>query len=211
MAAALPEVTNAGPQDVPRAVECIAAAFANDPLMAFFFPGDAVEREHACRLFFSLLLRVRLALGMPALVLSAGSGVVGLAMGYDATRPEWPADLQAEWDTFVDGHPGLTERFDAYDTISQAGTPSEPHFYLGVLGVTPQGQGAGAGDRLLRAFCSASEADPLSSGVYLETARPENVAFYLKRGFVIRAEGELDPCRLWCMYRQHAERAASDV
>lgn len=187
-------------KDVDPAVAAIITAFASDPLMGYFFPDDkdnATRRE-----FFSLLLRARIALDMPAYVLEQESKVLGLAMGYGSSRPIWPAPLAAAWDQLEGSTPGLAARFAAYDGISEQYQPKQDHAYLGVIGVHPSLQRQGAGAAMLESFCSASRADPKSSGVYLETSNPSSLRFYLSHGFELTGEGHLDTVPLWCLFRR---------
>jgi predicted N-acetyltransferase YhbS len=65
--------------------------------------------------------------------------------------------------------------------------PREPHVHLGPIGVGPEFQGRGIGGVLMQRYC-----DHLDRGRhtgYLETDRPEKVAFY--RGFGFEVTGEL--------------------
>ncbi len=151
--------------------------------------------------FFSILLRVRLALGMPALVLQQGDDVLGCAMGYDTSRPAWPASLAAEWSRFKDETPGFATRLTAYETICEEHEPREAHYYLGVIGVHPSLQGQGAGRALLEAFCAPSRTDPKSCGVFLETASESSLRFYYRNGFDLHGAGRLDATPLWCLYQ----------
>ena len=143
MHSSTPRVVSAEPADIPAAVDCVVAAFVDDPLMAYFFPGTVDERSRHCRQFMSLLLRVRLALQMPAMALKNETQTLGLAMGYGTVRHDWPSSLQQEWDMFVAACPGLAGRFDSYDNISSTGTPTVPHYYLGVLAIHPKRHGTG--------------------------------------------------------------------
>ncbi|MBL8551498.1 MAG: GNAT family N-acetyltransferase [Hyphomonadaceae bacterium] len=152
--------------------------------------------------FFSILLRARLALQMPAYVLQQDGDVLGAAMGYDTSRPAWPASLVEEWRRFESDAPGLAARLAAYDAICAAHQPTEDHYYLGVIGVHPSLQGKGAGKALLDAFCARSRADPKSNGVYLDTANPSSLQFYYNNGFELRGEGALDATPLWCVHKR---------
>ena len=78
-----------------------------------------------------------------------------------------------------------------------------PHHYLGVIGLDPALHGRGFGVQLLQAFCNQSAADPLSGGVYLETANPANVRFYARAGFEETGRGRLGDATLWCMFLRH--------
>ena len=195
------EIARAGTDEVDAAVAALAEAFAADPLMGYLF-GDHPRGVRASTMaFFSILLRVRLALGMPALVLRRDGEVLGAAMGYDATRPQWPASLAAEWARFEASAPELADRMAAYDEISEAHAPAADHYYLGVLGVHPELQGRGAGKALLEAYCEASLADGRSGGVYLDTANPRSLAFYDRNGFERRGEGRLGPVSIRRVFR----------
>jgi ribosomal protein S18 acetylase RimI-like enzyme len=61
--------------------------------------------------------------------------------------------------------------------------PTEPHWYLVVLGVRPSHQGHGYGSRLVAAGLHRADRDGTSS--YLETSDPANVEFYQRFGFTV--------------------------
>ena len=60
---------------------------------------------------------------------------------------------------------------------------SGPHWYVMVLGVSPEARGTGLGRALLETILA--EADALGVPVYLETAQPRNVTFYQHMGFTL--------------------------
>jgi GNAT superfamily N-acetyltransferase len=64
--------------------------------------------------------------------------------------------------------------------------PDEPHWHLGPVGVLPDFQGRGIGTQLLEAFSDFVDRQRLAA--YLETDRPENVAFYERFGFQITGQ-----------------------
>jgi hypothetical protein len=74
-------IVPAAPPDVDEATRCLTAAFAADPLITYFFRSSPLGRNAACHAFFSLLLRARLALGMPVLLAKGSDAIVGAAMG----------------------------------------------------------------------------------------------------------------------------------
>lgn len=197
-------IEDASARDVDETALALAAAFAADPLIAYFFRTHPQGIAAASRRFFSLLLRLRISLGMPALVLKAGDRVLGAAMGYDTERPDWPEPFAGEWARLAAETPGFAERLHAYEVLSHSHAPAAPHYYLGVLGVAPSAQGTGAGRALLEAFCRRSAGDPLSAGVYLETSNPESRDFYLRQRFVERSADELEGTPLWCVFRSDA-------
>jgi ribosomal protein S18 acetylase RimI-like enzyme len=186
--------------DHDESIERLAEAFAQDPITGFLLRADPGYRERVAN-FFSLLMRARIALGMPVLVARSADGVHGAVMGYATVHPDWPADLSEEWDRFEKSIPGMTDRMAVYEGIAAKFKPAVPHYYLGVIGVDPRLQGRGLGKQLLDAFCALSDDDKLSGGVYLETAQQSNVGFYERCGFEEVGRGSLGSATLWCMYR----------
>jgi ribosomal protein S18 acetylase RimI-like enzyme len=199
------KITTASPADIDEAVNCLAAAFAQDAITGFLLQPGPSYHDRVTQ-FFSLLMRARIALKMPVLVARGSDGIEGASMGYSTVRPEWPRSLTEEWVRFENAIPGLTDRMAIYDEVANKYKPSAPHYYLGVIGTDPNLHGRGVGTQLLKSFCEASANDPLSSGVYLETANPSNVRFYEGAGFVETGRGNLGGVTLWCMYLQHERR-----
>lgn len=199
------KIATATHADLDESVGCLAEAFARDPITGFLLQTGPGYRERVTR-FFSLLMRARIALGMPVIVARSVDGIHGAAMGYATTHPEWPVDLSEEWNRFEKAIPGMTERMAVYEEIAAKFKPAAPHYYLGVIGVDPRLHGRGFGKQLLDAFCDLSANDELSSGVYLETAQESNVGFYERCGFAEVGRGSLGNATLWCMYRPRPSR-----
>lgn len=198
-------ITTAAPADLQQAVGCLAAAFAQDPITGFLLQTGPQYTERLTQ-FFSLLMRARIALGMPVLLARGSATIDGAAMGYNTARPQWPQALADDWDRFESSIPGFTDRIAVYDAIADKSKPSVPHYYLGVIGTHPSQHGLGIGTRLLQSFCAISAADGLSHGVYLETASSTNVRFYERAGFEVIGQGALGRATLWCMFLQHQAR-----
>jgi ribosomal protein S18 acetylase RimI-like enzyme len=201
------QITAAAPSDLDEALRCAVGAFARDPITGFLL-GTGPDYQQRLTQFFSLLMRARMALDMPVLVVRNADGIRGVAMGYATDCPPWPTELAEEWDRFEAATAGLTERMAVYDEIAAESKPPRPHYYLGVIAVDPALHGLGVGTQLLKAFCDLSAADPLSSGVYLETASPSNVRFYKRAGFEETGSGRLGNADLWCMFRPHVRHDA---
>ena len=189
--------------DVHETASCLVAAFEADPLISYFFATALDRRDEGAYEFFSLLLRARIELGMPIRIARDEGRIVGAVMGYDTTRPTWPAAVDRAWETLEVSVPGMAERLALYQGIANAGAPSAPHYYLGVLGVHPSAWGKGLGRELIEAFCRVSEADARSTGVYLETGAPQNVPIYQRCGFRETHRAPLGAGTLWCFLRSH--------
>ena len=199
------EIIPASSADLDEAVACLATAFAQDPITGFLLETGAGYRQRVSR-FFSLLMRARIALAMPVLVARDDGEICGASMGYATTHPDWPGDITEEWDHFEKSIPGFTERMAVYDGVAAQFKPTDPHYYLGVIGTEPKLHGRGIGSQLIKAFCALSASDPASSGVYLETAQEANLKFYERAGFAETGRGKLGDATLWCMYLAHERR-----
>ncbi len=199
------KIRTASPFDIDEAVSCLATAFAQDPITGFLLRTGQGYRERVMQ-FFSLLMRARIELKMPVFVAQGARGIDGATMGYSTVQSEWPAGLTEEWVRFEEEIPGLTDRMAIYDEVAAKFKPPAPHYYLGVIGTDPTLQGSGIGTQLLKTFCEVSASDPLSSGVYLETAQPSNLKFYERAGFTETGRGKLGDATLWCMYLPHERR-----
>lgn len=195
-------VRRAESEDVAEAIAGLGDAFAYDPLMLCLFHEYAKGPRTGAMEFFSILLRARIALDMPAYVLRQDGKVLGAAMGYDTSRPRWPEALAEEMKRFETDTPGFGVRVAAYAKIGDAHEPNEAHYYLGVIGIHPSLQGKGAGTALLDAFCAPSSSDPRSSGVYLDTTNPSGLKFYYGKGFELRGQGNLDGAPVWCVFKR---------
>lgn len=198
------KITTASSADLDEAVGCLAAAFAHDPITGYLLQIGQGYRERVSQ-FFSLLMRARIALGMPVFVARGNAGISGASMGYSTVHPEWPRSLTEEWERFEKSIPGFSDRMASYDSVAARFKPSAPHYYLGVIGTEPNLHGRGIGTQLLESFCAVSANDPKSSGVYLETAQETNLRFYERSGFAEIGRGTLGDATLWCMYLPHRD------
>jgi ribosomal protein S18 acetylase RimI-like enzyme len=59
--------------------------------------------------------------------------------------------------------------------------PSEPHWYLPLIGVDPPYQGKGHGDALMSYALARSDRDGVPA--YLESTNPRNISLYRRHGF----------------------------
>ena len=67
-----------------------------------------------------------------------------------------------------------------------AARPEEPHWYLSILGTSPERQNQGLGNRVLAPMIE--RCDRLGIMTYLESSNPRNHAFYLRAGYVAAGE-----------------------
>ena len=77
--------------------------------------------------------------------------------------------------------------------------PVTPHWYLSSLGVRPEVRGRGLGRALLGELLARADAD--GRPCYLETDKPENLAFYEPAGFRVERESRILDVPIWHMRR----------
>lgn len=186
-----------------RARTVLARAFADDPLMVWFFP-DADTRPHACAALFGLFAEHYLAEGRVDVLLRPGP--VGVALwqwpGPDAAvaPEEVPEELPAVG--------GLMAALLGPERAVEVGTamralaplrPAEPHAYLHMLGVDPSASRRGGGGEILERGLAAARAAGLVA--CLDTMNPVNLPFYEAHGFTVRHEVQLgtDGPTSWAM------------
>ena len=74
---------------------------------------------------------------------------------------------------------------DLLEVFEQMGSfhPSEPHWYLPLVGVDPARQGGGSGSELLRHALAACDRD--GTPAYLESTNARNIPLYERHGFEV--------------------------
>lgn len=190
-------VRRAGAADRSSAVATAADAFAEDPVVRWFFPDDSTYPARAAT-FFGFLFDVRLAVEG----IWVTDGVEAAAL--------WspPGDASGEWEERSWDHaaaelaPDEIERCDRWDAAVAPHHPETPHWYLGVLATASTHQGKGLGPAVAQPGIEAASSADLP--VFLETGVERNVALYERMGFVVT--GLIEDAALprgWCMrYRR---------
>src|SRR5262245_51980582 len=97
------------------------------------------------------------------------------------------------------------------ETALLKGRPSEPHWYLGVLGTEPAHQGRGYGSAILRPVLDRCDAK--GTGAYLESSKESNIPFYRRHGFEVIGELQVVPTApmLWRMWRDPVDGGADTL
>jgi GNAT superfamily N-acetyltransferase len=190
------------PAEVNRAAAALARAFHDDPIFEWALP-DAERRVRVLPTFFASVTRV----AMYANETYTTDSIAGVAVWYPPNPP--PATRSQLRDSGMLDLPDTFGR-DDYERF-RAGIDvlehlhkldmSQPHWYLGVLGVDPQMQSKGVGSALIGPVLERADADGVPC--YLETEKEINVAFYRRHGFEVIV-GDAIPDggpRYWTMVR----------
>ncbi len=190
------EVRKATPADVPALAGSLARAFDDDPIMEWLFP-DPRRRPRWTERFFAVRLR-QLMRQEEVWASHEGSGAALWA------QPE-------RWKLTFGETLGLVGRIVAGVgrrtpqslrglTLIEERHPSEPHWYLAVLGVDPDAQGGGLGSALLDPVLRSCDEDGVAA--YLESSKERNIAFYARHGFRVTEEVTMpNGPPVWLMWR----------
>ena len=204
-----PQIVLLAEKQILAAGQVLAQAFFNDPLCVYTEPDLEARMSHFAALF-TLLVRkgarhdgVYTTIGRPD----------GVAVWMPPQVGESTAEV-AVWSEMNQ----MAERFgpEAYRRFTKAFRHFEqvhnrcmvgPHWYLALLGVSPECQRQGIGGALLTPVLQ--RADLEGAACYLETFVAGNVPFYERRGFQV-VEAGVEPTSVvafWAMKRKpHAGR-----
>lgn len=169
-----------------RLVEVLAAAFRDDPWVAFTLPPGRADRRPdggTLRTLMSLFLRT---VALPhGVVLTASVGddkVVGVAV---LLAPGVEVPTSPEVGEMVLALHGRRAgvALDA-DAIVERHRRPEGTWVLHTIGVDPGAQGAGVGSALLEACLAVADGAPVT----LETSSAVARDWYLRRGFTVEAK-----------------------
>lgn len=184
----------ASPDDVGRLAVTATRAFAEDPVMRWLYPDDTEYEASAPSAFHYVASRC----------LYYGSAwctddAVATALWFPPGRPEIPDGAVERTGGEISEE--LMAKFQLLRDAMDIHTPSEDHWYLHVLATHPDWQRQGLGGALMNAVFVDSDAAGIPA--YLETERPELVAYYRHHGFEVRSEWDVgdDGPHMWGMLR----------
>ena len=180
----------------------LLVALADDPALRWVYPDDETWERAFPEL---MLLASRGAFDAGTVdVVAEGAGVaIWSPPGPDVD----PEEINAMWGAHYQQHVDPARLGDIYAWGEQFGHfhPTEPHWYLGMLGVAPGQQGRGHGSALLRVGLERCDRDGLPA--YLESGEPRNRALYERHGFEVLGEVQVaDSPPFWPMLRPPVER-----
>lgn len=173
-APAAPVSSTAPGPDESRLLATLTLAFANDPAARWLYPAAGEYLRQ-----------------FPSFVVAFGGGAVALGTAYHAEDHAacalWlPPGEEPDEAGIVDvversipkqRHEEVFAVFEAMGRVH----PSQPHWYLPLIGVDTSAQGRGLGSALLRHTLAACDRDGFPA--YLEATTPRNVSLYERHGF----------------------------
>jgi ribosomal protein S18 acetylase RimI-like enzyme len=173
---AMSDVTAASASDVEQAVAVIVLAFSADPVARWSYP-DA----HRYLVHFPAIVR---AFGGRAFAHGTGHHVDGFA-GAALWLPPGIDPDQETLGTILQESVAAERQAEVFAVLEQMGSyhPSEPHWYLPLIGVDPARQHKGYGSALLDHTLLQCDRD--HAPAYLESTNPANIPLYERHGFKV--------------------------
>jgi len=167
------------PEAEGRAIAALTLAFIRDPVMRYLFPEPQSYLSH-----FPTFAR---AFGAAAF----GSGTAWTSGDQGGTALWLPAGVHPDGDAiaaFVFSAVDEKKHGVVASVLEQMGAyhPTDPHWYLPIIGVDAAHQGKGLGSQLLKVALDRCDAEGLDS--YLESSNPANISLYQRHGFEVVGE-----------------------
>ncbi len=189
-----PSISSVTASDWQRAISTIVTAFSSDPIARWVFP-----EPHQYLTYFTEFVPL----------MAGGSFEHGSAYCTDdfmAASLWLPPDVHSDQEAMGELAQRAIPESDqekVFTFMGQMGEyhPTEPHWYLPLIGVDPVHQGRGLGSALLRHALKNCDRDHLPA--YLEATSPSSRRLYERHGF--EATGEIqaaDSPTMWPMLRK---------
>lgn len=190
----VPPTERIDPADV---MPTLLVALADDPLWRWLYPDDETY-EQAFPEVMLLAARAGFALGTVDIAEGGKAVAVWEPPGSDTDPDEVAAMWGAHFQTY--GDPARLGDIFAWSERFGSSHPTEPHWYLGGIGVVPELQGRGHGSALLRRGLERCDRDGLPA--YLEASNARNRPLYERHGFEVIGEIQAaDSPSVWPMLR----------
>jgi len=191
-----PAIRSARAEDADAVTGVLARAFQDDPVISWLFPDEEARRTKSGRFF-----RLRFKQFLPQGEVYTTADHAGAAIW--AVPGQWHLPALATLQMIAVLAPAVGPRgpraIQGLMRVDGA-HPSEPHYYLAVLGTEPDLQGRGIGSALLGPVLESCDRDEVPA--YLESSKERNIAFYARHGFRVTREMRLPKGPpVWLMWR----------
>ncbi|MFJ9787183.1 GNAT family N-acetyltransferase [Amycolatopsis sp. NPDC101161] len=163
------DVRAAQPAELDAVLATLVAAFQDDPMSRWVFPGDERRRDVAHPAFFRELIQAGFAVGSVDVTEDHSAAVIWLPGSAGDDEPVAGLD------------PDEQERLDVLLALMAGREPAEPHWHAQFIGVRPGRQRRGIGARLLRHGLARYDAEGVPT--YLEASSPDSTRLYRRLGF----------------------------
>ena len=178
VASAVSSVRVATPSDIDGIIDIFTSAFFEDPLWGPVFP-DVTRRATQADAFWRQFVTSALRYPWTFVTERGQSAATWLPPGSD----EFTAEEEDSFERFLVAiaDQQIADNILAILELFAESRPSEPHYYLSLLGTHKDHRGHGSGMALLRE--NLARIDALGAPAYLESTNPANNQRYMSVGF----------------------------
>lgn len=171
--------------DQDRAIAAIVLGFSADPVARWSYPEPND--------FLNYFPRIVKAFGGNAFEHGTAYHVDGF-LGAALWLPPNVEPREEEMAELFQDSIGEDRLEEVFSLMEQMGNyhPSEPHWYLPLIGVDPIQQGKGYGDALMAHALSRCDRDKVPA--YLESTNPRNIPLYRRHGFEVLGTIQVGSC-----------------
>jgi ribosomal protein S18 acetylase RimI-like enzyme len=169
-------IKSASPSDQAQAIAVVVLAFSTDPMARWTYPDS-----HDYLTYFPQIVK---AFGGRAFQHGSGYYVDGF-LGAALWLPPDVGPIEDEMIALLQQTVSEQKHHELFSVMEQMGNyhPSEPHWYLPLIGVDPTVQGKGYGSALMEHALIACDRGKLPA--YLESSNPRNIPLYERHGFEV--------------------------
>lgn len=182
-------------EQTETAIGVLARAFVTNPVHVAAFGSSKLESN---KVFFRIGLA---AMKGERFIGTDGSRILGVAHWVRSPACQFSAFEKLRMMPRMVSGLGLGSALKVISWVStwSKHDPREPHIHLGPIAVEPDAQGRHVGSKLMEEYCA--ELDRAETAGYLETDRPENVAFYRRFGFEVTETAPVLGVETYFMHR----------
>ena len=199
-------------KNIQKAIDCLAEAFADEPMCNYVF-SKVDSKEEALTAYFEYGVKYGIRYGQ---VYTTSEKFEGVAIWI----PSYHADF-SNWKSIKSGGIKMISKL-GFKIINQIGIINkhlvelrenlvkEPHWFLSPIGVKPEFQGKGFASKLIRPFLNFLDTQQISC--FLDTMSQENLAIYERYGFEVVGEIKIPNTDLtnWGMLRKYKTENSSN-
>ncbi len=191
-------------------VDVLCAAFYDYPVMRYVL-GDSHDYEMRLQQLIGLFVAARALRDDVMLGVRSGGELIAVATTSDPALPAHPDFARLRDQAWASLGAEAGQRYQqcvaAWDSMASA----VPQLHINMLGVRGAYRGTGLGRQLIEAAHALARADERVAGVSLTTEKPDNVAFYRRRGYSIIGHTGIAPgLEAWSLFWYKDEPGARD-
>jgi ribosomal protein S18 acetylase RimI-like enzyme len=171
--------------DQDRVIAAIVLGFSADPVARWSYPEPNDYLNH--------FPRIVKAFGGNAFEYGSAYHVDGF-LGAALWLPPNVEPREEEMTGLLQDTIGEDRQEEVFSLLEQMGNyhPSEPHWYLPLIGVDPIQQGKGYGEALMAHALTRCDRDKVPA--YLESTNPRNIPLYRRHGFEVLGTIQAGSC-----------------